>query len=61
MEKNIYYQPEFKNGLPPKTHDGIELYSFEVYRSKEKAQKDFPNHEILTYTGDDIEEPTFVD
>ena len=56
----VYYQPEFVDGKPP-FYQGTELYSFEVYHSKSEAQKDFPKHKIIEYSGDDIEEPTFVD
>ena len=59
--KTIYYQPEFVNGESPKSHDGVELHSFEVYHSKENAQKDFPKSKIIEYCDDDIEEPTYVD
>lgn len=55
-----YYQPEFENGNPP-FYEGMELWSFEVYHSKEEAQKDFPHHKIIEYSGNDIENPTFVD
>ena len=56
-----YYQPEFVNGFPPRSIGGVELFSFEVYRDKEKCQKDFPDSVIIEYSGDDIEEPTYVD
>jgi hypothetical protein len=59
--ENTYYQPEFVNGNPPINKNGVELFSFEVYRSKEECKKDFPNHKIMAYSGNDIEEPTFVD
>jgi len=57
----VYYQPEFKDGTPPISEAGHELYSFEVYRDKDKCQKDFPDSKVITYSGDDIEDPTFVD
>lgn len=51
-----YYQPSFDD------LNKVEgLASFEVFASKELAQKAFPGVEILTYHGDDIEEPSFVD
>jgi len=51
-----YYQPSFKD------LDKVEgLSSFEVFASKEIAEKAFPGVEILTFHGNDIEEPTFVD
>lgn len=51
-----YYQPSFDDLSKVKG-----LSSFEVFASKEVAQKAFPGVEILTYHGDDIEEPSFVD
>lgn len=50
-----YYQPEMKE------EDEIGLPSFCVYHKKENAQKAFPDVKILEYSGDDIENPTFVD
>ena len=51
-----YYQPSFED-----ENKVLGLASFEVFASYEVAQKAFPGVEILTYHGDDIEEPTFVD
>lgn len=60
--KSKYYQPKFdENGNPPKDINGSELWSFEVYKNKELAQKHFPNTKILEYSDGDIENPTFVD
>ena len=56
MKKNVYYQPELNDD-----EWGDLLYSFEVYRLKKNAQKDFPGRRIIRYEGDDIEEPTFID
>ena len=53
----VYYQPK----LTEKEFIENDLYSFEVFKSKAKAQKVFPNKEIIEYRGDDIENPTFVD
>ena len=55
--KTVFYQPnltdtEFASGS---------LASFMVYREYANAKADYPNNEILAYTADDIEEPTFVD
>ena len=58
---NVYYQPEFKDGNPPISKSGNEPYSFEVYKSRDKCQEEFPDCQIITYSGDDIEDPTFVD
>lgn len=52
----VYYQPELKD-----VEWGELLYSFEVYRSEERAKRDFPGKKIITYQGDDIEDPTYVD
>ncbi|MFW6273011.1 MAG: hypothetical protein ACOC2U_04465 [bacterium] len=62
MENNgIYFQPDFKDNDTLKTKDGIDFYSFFVYRNYHNAKKDFPNTPILAYSGDDIEEPTYMD
>lgn len=52
----IYYQPNLKD-----EEWGEKLFSFEVYRSMKNAQKDFPGYKINQYSGDDVEEPCFVD
>lgn len=52
----VYYQPELKD-----VEWGELLYSFEVYRSLDNAQKAFPGKKIIRYQGDDIEDPTYVD
>lgn len=56
MEKEVYYQPKLKD-----EEWGNLLWSFEVYFSKERCQLDFPDHEIVEYSGDDIEGKTYVD
>jgi hypothetical protein len=53
---DIYYQPDLKD-----EEWGVKLFSFQVYDSKANAQKDFPEREILEYTENGIENPTFVD
>lgn len=58
---NVYYQPEFVNGDPPISATGSELFSFEVYKDRKNCQKDFPDSKIIAYSGDEIENPTFVD
>lgn len=57
VRSEIYYQPK----LSDKEWEQGDLYSFEVFKSKEKAKKLFPNKEIIEYKGNDIENPTFVD
>ncbi len=51
-----YFQPSFDDLSKVEN-----LSSSEVFASKELAQKAFPEVEILTYHGDDIEGKTFVD
>jgi len=53
----IYYQPN----LSDEEWGQKNIFSFEVYHTKEAAQKDFPGAEINTYSGDDIENPHFRD
>lgn len=53
---DIYYQPELRD-----EQWGNDLFSFEVYRSKKRAQADFPGHKIIEYRGDDIEDHTYID
>jgi len=53
----IYYQPvlskeEWEKGIIP---------SFGVYRELKNAKEDFPKHQISAYSGDDIEDPQFID
>jgi len=42
------------------TPDGTELWSYYVYSTLDKAKEDFPDREILTYSGDEIENPYFI-
>ena len=51
-----YYQPSFDD-----LKKVAGLSSSAVFASKKIAQEAFPGVEILTYHGDDIEDPTFVD
>ncbi len=53
---DVYYQPSFDDYS--KVED---LSSFEVFASKEVAQRAFPGVRIIEYHGGDIEDPTFVD
>lgn len=52
-----YYQPV----LTEQEMIQHDFYSFQVYGSLDNVKRDFPNHEIKEYFGDDIESPTFVD
>ena len=54
---NVYYQPR----LSKQEWESGELSSFEVYRYFENARLDYPDHEIVAYCGDDIENPTYAD
>jgi len=56
FSSDIYYQPYHPTIPFPK-----DLNSWEVFASKEKAQKLFPDFEIREYSGDDIEDHKFVD
>jgi hypothetical protein len=51
-----YYQPRLEND-----EWGVLLHSFEVYRDYKNAKSDFPDRVIDIYTGNDIENPTYVD
>lgn len=53
MKKKMY-QPESAG-------TGDSCFSFEVYASKERAQADYPNENILEYEEGDIENPAYVD
>lgn len=54
---DTYYQPV----LTETEMIQNDFYSFQVYRNKANAEKDFPGKEIKEYSGLDIEDPTFVD
>lgn len=47
-----YYQPK---------EEQDNLFSFEVYYSRKRCRKDFPEKEVSTYYGEDIEDHAFVD
>lgn len=53
-----YYQPELSEDFLNKNPN---FYSFFVFRSRKLAEKVFPTAKILTFTGEDIEKPTYVD
>lgn len=60
-EDDLYFQPEFGDYDDILiTPDGVELWSYYVYSSLEKAKEDFPDRKINTYSGDDIENPYFI-
>lgn len=55
-----YYQPDWGDDDTLITPNGTELWSYYVYSSKELAQEDFPDREILEFSGDDIEDIVFI-
>ena len=57
LKGRAYYQPV----LSKEEWESGKLSSFQVYRNHENAVKDYPNHEIKLYNGDDIENYAFVD
>ena len=59
FEDEVYFQPDFGDGYLI-TPDGVELWSYYVYSSLEKAKEDFPDRKINVYSGDDIENPYFI-
>ena len=61
MNKDIYFQPDFRNDDTLITPDGVELWSYYVYANFDNARKDFPDRQIIAYKGDDIENPYFID
>ena len=58
---NIYFQPDYQGDDVLVTIDGKQLSSSCVYSDLEIAKQDFPDRPIIAYSGDDIEEPFFVD
>jgi hypothetical protein len=52
-----FYQPD----LDDVEREKYDLFSFEVFKSKSKAKKLFPNAKIIEYKRGDIEEPTMAD
>jgi hypothetical protein len=57
LKKTVYYQPV----LTEREMFENDVFSWHVYRSLMNAKKDFPNNEIKEYSGDDIENPVYVD
>lgn len=54
-----YYQPKFDGELIDRY--GNQHGSYVVWLNKETCKSLFPASEILTFTGDDIQEPEFFD
>jgi hypothetical protein len=53
-----YYQPQLTDAFLEENKD---FASFFVFKSKKLAQRVFPSYNILEYTGNDIEKPTYID
>jgi len=58
MNGEVYYQPIMTDA---QWNEHRDFNSFDVYRSFHKAKADFPDCEIGAYSGDDIEDPNYVD
>jgi len=56
-----FYQPQINDEGTIVGHEDEEIFSFEVWASKEELLKQFPNCIVNEYTFDDIEDPAFVD
>lgn len=56
-----FYQPQINDEGTIVGHEDEEIFSFEVWASKEELLKQFPNCIVNVYTFEDIENPTFVD
>lgn len=56
-----YYQPEFNGYGKIIGHEQDTCYSFQVWHKKKNLLKKFPNCKPVEYSGNDIEDPTFVD
>ena len=56
-----FYQPKINDEGTIVGHEDEEIFSFEVWASKENLLKQFPNCVVIEYTFDDIEDPAFID
>lgn len=56
-----FYQPQINDEGAIVGHEDVEIFSFEVWASKEELLKQFPNCIVNVYTFEDIEDPAFVD
>jgi hypothetical protein len=56
-----FYQPQINDEGTIVGHEDEEIFSFEVWASKEKLLEQFPNCIVIEYTFEDIEDPAFVD
>jgi hypothetical protein len=57
---DLHFQPDFGNDDILVTPDGVELWSYFVYSSLEKAKEDFPDRKINAYVKGDIENPYII-
>lgn len=55
--ENVYYQPNYNEAI----WDKANFESHCVYHHLHNAELDFPNLDIIEFSGDDIENPTFMD
>ena len=56
-----YFQPDIDDFGEVKGHPKEEIPTFCVWHKKEHLMEDYPNCTPIEYSGDDIEEPTFMD
>jgi len=56
--KKVYYQPNLSD---KEWYANKWFNTIDVYHSFDNAKRDFPNAEIGAYSGDDIENPNFID
>lgn len=60
LSHDKYYQPKIDDNGDIEGHSGENCFSFEVWSTKEKLIEDYPNCTPIEYSGDDIEEMSFV-
>jgi len=58
---DVYYQPDLEHVDVHRMIMNGEFNSFDVFRSKEKCREIFPFPKIIEYSGNDVENPNFVD
>jgi len=56
-----FYQPQINDWGTIVGHEDEEIFSFDVWASKDELLKKFPNCIVNEYTFDDIEYPQFID
>ena len=55
-----YFQPDMSSGYVH-GHPGKTIPSFQVWKNKKNLMKAYPKCTPIEYSGDDIEDPTFMD